>query len=138
MALLNLKNKKIVISAGASGIGWAIAKVCALKGALIYLCDIDRKALNKVKKHPLYNKRIFVSETDASNETQVMDFFNKIKKKFRNLDALINNAGNMLRGPITDLNENKLLELFHTNVISGMMLTGSAVPHLEKLSLIHI
>ena len=38
----------------------------------------------------------------------------------------------MLRGPITDLNENKLLELFHTNVISGMMLTGSAVPHLEK------
>ena len=38
----------------------------------------------------------------------------------------------MLRGPITDLNEDKLLDLFHTNVISGMMLTGLAVPHLEK------
>ena len=50
MALLNLKNKKIVISAGASGIGWAITKTCVLKGALVYLCDIDRKALNKVKK----------------------------------------------------------------------------------------
>ena len=30
-----LKNKKIVISAGASGIGWAIAKVCVAKGASV-------------------------------------------------------------------------------------------------------
>ena len=44
-----LKNKKIVISAGASGIGWAITKVCIAKGASVYLCDIDPKAINKVK-----------------------------------------------------------------------------------------
>ena len=73
-----LKNKKIIISAGASGIGWATTKVCVAKGASVYLCDIDLKAINKVKKHPLYNKRIFVSETDASDEIQVIDFFNKI------------------------------------------------------------
>ena len=46
-----LKNKKIVISAGASGIGWAITKICVAKGASVYLCDIDLKAINKVKKH---------------------------------------------------------------------------------------
>ena len=76
-----LKNKKIIISAGASGIGWAITKVCVEKGASIYLCDVDSKAINKVKKHSLYNKRIFVSETNASDETEVIDFFHKIKKK---------------------------------------------------------
>ena len=92
-----LKNKKIVISAGASGIGWATTKICVVKGASVYLCDIDLKAINKVKKHPLYNKRIFVSEADASDEMQVMDFFSKIKKKFKNLDALINNVG--IEGP---------------------------------------
>ena len=48
----SLKNKKIIISAGASGIGWAITKVCVAKGALVYLCDVDPKAINKVKKHP--------------------------------------------------------------------------------------
>jgi len=74
----SLKNKKIIISAGASGIGWAITKVCLAKGASIYLCDNDPKAINKVKKHPSYNKRIFVSETDASDETEVIDFFHKI------------------------------------------------------------
>jgi len=93
----SLKNKKIIISAGASGIGWAITKVCVEKGASIYLCDVDSKAINKVKKHSLYNKRIFVSETNASDETEVIDFFHKIKKKFRNLDALINNVG--IAGP---------------------------------------
>ena len=47
MALPNLKNKKIVISAGASGIGWATAKVCLSKGAIVYLCDIDSKNIIK-------------------------------------------------------------------------------------------
>ena len=92
-----LKNKKIVISAGASGIGWATTKICVAKGASVYLCDIDPKAINKVKKHTLYNKRIFVSETNASDEIEVIDFFHKIKKKFKNLDALINNVG--IAGP---------------------------------------
>ena len=48
---LSLYNKKIIISAGASGIGWATAKVCLSKGAIVYLCDIDNKSLNKIKKN---------------------------------------------------------------------------------------
>ena len=46
----SLRNKKILISAGASGIGWATAKVCLSKGAVVYICDIEPKYLNKVKK----------------------------------------------------------------------------------------
>ena len=130
---LSLQNKKIIISAGAAGIGWATTKVCVAKGAVIYLCDIDRKAINKVKKHPLYNKRIFVSETDASNETQVMDFFNKIKKKFRNLDALINNVG--IEGPtrpIEKLNSSEWENTLHVNVNSHFYFTKQAIPLLKK------
>ena len=48
-----LKNKKVIISAGASGIGWATAKICLSRGAFVYLCDVDGKLLNKVKKHPV-------------------------------------------------------------------------------------
>ena len=36
----NFKSKKIIISAGASGIGWATAKECLEKGAKVFLCDI--------------------------------------------------------------------------------------------------
>ena len=81
MALLNLKNKRIVISAGASGIGWATAKICLSKGANVFLCDIDSKKINKIKKHPLNNKRLFIFQCDASDEHEVENFFENIKKR---------------------------------------------------------
>ena len=129
----SLKNKKIIISAGASGIGWAITKVCVEKGASIYLCDVDSKAINKVKKHSLYNKRIFVSQTNASDETEVIDFFHKIKKKFRNLDALINNVG--IAGPtgtIEKLDSDEWENTLHVNVNSHFYFTKQAIPLLKK------
>ena len=46
----SLQNKKIIISAGASGIGWATTKICVAKGASVYLCDIDLKAIIKVNE----------------------------------------------------------------------------------------
>ena len=77
----SLKDKKIIISAGASGIGLATAKVCLLRGATVYLCDIDSKSINKLNKHPLKNKRLFAYLCDASNEYHVSDFFKEIIKK---------------------------------------------------------
>ena len=81
MTNLTLKNKKIIINAGASGIGWATAKICLSKGAYVYLCDVNEKFLKKVKKHPLNNKKLFSYICDASNEDQVSNFFRQIKKK---------------------------------------------------------
>tara|TARA_Y100000590_G_scaffold9344_1_gene11515 strand:- start:45 stop:833 length:789 start_codon:yes stop_codon:yes gene_type:complete len=133
MALLNLKNKKVVISAGASGIGWAITKACISKGASVYLCDIDRKALNKIKKHPLHNKRIFISEIDASNEIEVIDFFQLVKKKFKKLDALINNVG--IAGPtgkIEQLESSEWENTLHVNVNSHFYFNKEAIPLLKK------
>ena len=81
----SLKNKKIIISAGASGIGWATTKICLARGAYVYLCDIDSESLNILNKHPLKNKKLFAYLCDASNEYQVSDFFEKVKKKLRKL-----------------------------------------------------
>ena len=75
---LSLQNKKIIISAGASGIGWATAKTCLSKGATIYVCDINEKSLNKIKKNSLNNKRLFAYECDASDEGEVLNFFNNV------------------------------------------------------------
>ena len=76
----SLKNKKIVISAGASGIGWATAKVCISRGARVFLCDINGKLINKINKNKKYKNKIFAYECDASNEDDVIDFFSKVFK----------------------------------------------------------
>jgi NAD(P)-dependent dehydrogenase (short-subunit alcohol dehydrogenase family) len=81
----------------------------------------------------LYNKRIFVSETEASDETEVIDFFHKIKKKFRNLDALINNVG--VAGPtgtIEKLDSSEWENTLHVNVNSHFYFTKQAIPLLKK------
>ena len=133
MALLNLKNKKIVISAGASGIGWATAKICLSKGANVYICDIDAKNINKIKKHPLNNKRLFIFECDASDEYEVSNFFDNIKKKTKRIDSLINNVG--IAGPtgtIEKLKSDDWERTLKINVISHFYFTKLAIPMLKK------
>ncbi len=129
----SLNNKKIIISAGASGIGWATAKICLSKGAYVYLCDIDNKSLNKIKKHPLANKKLFYYECDASDEDDVSNFFSKVNKKTKKVDALINNVG--VAGPtgtIEKLSSEDWEKTLKINVISHFYFAKLAIPMLKK------
>ena len=128
-----LKNKKIIISAGASGIGWAIAKVCLSKGATVFINDIDKKYLNKVKKHPLNKKKLFAYECDASNENDVKNLFKQISKKTKKIDSLINNVG--IAGPTGTIEKLKSRDWEQTlkiNVISHFYFIKLAIPMLKK------
>ena len=125
----SLKNKKIIISAGASGIGWTATKIFLSRGATVYLCDIDDKSLNKIKKHPLNNKKQFAYECDASDEDDVSAFFNQIKKKTKKIDALINNVG--VAGPtgtLEKLNSEDWEKTLKINVISHFYFNKIAIP----------
>ena len=130
---LSLQNKKIIISAGASGIGWATAKIFLSRGATVYLCDINNRSLRKIKKHPLNNKKLFSYECDASDEYEVANFFNQIKKKTKKIDALINNVG--IAGPtetIEKINSDDWEKTLKVNVISHFYFTKLAIPMLKK------
>ena len=128
-----LKNKKIIISAGASGIGWATANVCLSKGATVFISDIEKKFLNKIKKNRLNNKRLFSYQCDDSNENDVKDLFNQISKKTKKIDALINNVG--IAGPtgtIEKLKSKDWEETLKVNVISHFYYSKLAIPMLKK------
>ena len=130
---LSLYNKKIIISAGASGIGWSTAKVCLSRGAIVYLSDIDNKSLNKIRKHPLNNKKLFSYEFDASDEYEVSNFFQQVNKKTKKIDALINNVG--VAGPtgtIEKLSSEDWERTLKINVISHFYFTKLAIPMLKK------
>ena len=129
----SLKNKKIVISAGASGIGWATTKVCISRGAQVFLCDINEKLINKINKNNKYKKKIFAYVCDASNESDVIDFFSKIFKKTKKIDALINNVG--IAGPTGNLEKLNSDEWEHTlkvNVVSHFYFLKQAIPIIKK------
>ena len=128
-----LKNKKIIISAGASGIGWSAAKLFLNRGAIVYICDIDKKLLNKTKRHPQNNKKLFSYECDASNENQVATFFKQVLRKTKKIDALINNIG--IAGPTGSLEKLKSKDwenTLHVDVNSHFYFTKNAIPLIKK------
>jgi len=129
----SLKNKKIIISAGASGIGWATAKTCISRGAQVFICDINKKLINKINKNKKYKKKIFAYECDASNENEVINFFSKILKKTKKIDTLINNVG--IAGPtgtLEKLDSGDWEKTIQINVVSHFYFTKQAIPILKK------
>ena len=129
----SLQNKKVIISAGASGIGWATAKECISRGAQVFLCDINKKLINKIQKNNKYKNKIFAYECDASNESDVIDFFSKVLKKTKKIDALINNVG--IAGPtgtLDKLDSEEWERTLQVNVVSHFYFTKQAIPIIKK------
>ena len=133
MANQSFKNRKIVISAGASGIGWATAKVCISRGAQVFLCDINDKLISKINKNKKYKNKIFAYECDASNEIDVINFFSKVLKKTKKIDALVNNVG--VAGPtgtLDKLDSEEWERTIQVNVMSHFYFTKQAIPMIKK------
>ena len=133
MNQLKLFNKKIVISAAADGIGWAIAQACMLNGALVYITEKSEEALNNISKHNLYKKQLFFDRINTENFKEVEYYFNKIKNKVDKIDGLINNVG--IAGPtgkFEDLNINDWKETIDININSYFYYTKLSIPLLKK------
>ena len=128
-----LLNKKIIISAGADGIGWSIAQSCMLNGALVYITDKNKEALEDISKHDLYDKQLFLDRVNTNNAQEVENYFIKIKGKVNNIDALINNVG--IAGPtgkLEDLSIKDWQETLDININSHFYYTKYAIPLLKN------
>lgn len=120
----------VIVTGGGSGIGAGTALYLARKGAKVTICGRREDKLRAVADAIGPNCHWLVA--DVSKDADRKRLIDAALAHGRGIGALVNNAGNMYRGPITELNERDLLEVFNTNVVAGMLLTGLAVPHLEK------
>ena len=100
MRLPGLNGKKIVVTAGAAGIGFAIAHTLHTQGARIAVCDVDKVALQHASR-ALGN--CIAEPADVSDDAAVETFFDKVRREFDGLDALVNNAG--IAGPTGNLED---------------------------------
>jgi len=88
---MQLRNARVLITAGASGIGRAMADGFAAAGARVWVTDIDGRALAPL---PSAMQR---SEVDAADEAGVAALFAEIAEEWGGLDVLCANAG--IAGP---------------------------------------
>lgn len=94
LQLPGLVGQRVVVTAGANGIGLATARQLHAQGAKLAICDIDAKALEQASAEL---GDCLARITDVSDEAAVEAFFQEAKSDLGGLDALINNAG--IAGP---------------------------------------
>jgi len=89
-----LKGRRVLVTAGAAGIGRVIAETFVKNGARVHVCDVDEKALKELKR-----KAPAVAQTlaDVADLAQVEKLFEEVKRNLGGLDILVNNAG--IAGP---------------------------------------
>ncbi len=91
-----MKNKVIIITGAAMGLGLATAEYLAAKGAKLSLVDYNSEALeNAVKKLKDINAdvNLLTIEADVSNEEAVKNYVEKTVEAFGRIDGFYNNAG---------------------------------------------
>lgn len=125
-----VESLSLLITGGGSGLGAGAARYFADRGARVTIAGrrADKIAAVAAEAGP----SVLAIEGDVTRADDRRRMIEAALSHGGKLDALLNNAGNMYRGPIEALDESKLLELFHSNVVAGMQLTGLAVPHLER------
>jgi len=85
---------RVLVTAGAAGIGRAIARTFAEQGARVHICDIDKNALADAE-HSL--PEVTQSVADVAKPAEVERLFDDAAAALGGLDVLVNNAG--IAGP---------------------------------------
>ena len=126
---MNLKNKLVLITGGAKGIGLATAQRILNEGGKVILWDFNEDDLNKtVNNFKEKGFDVFSQICDVTNKEQVYSNANIIKEKFGSLDILINNAGTVYTGYMLDRSDEELENLINVNFTSMIYTIRAFMP----------
>lgn len=127
---LGLNGKRVLVTAGAQGIGLAIAEAFVAAGAQVHICDVNDGFLASAKKKL---PQVSQSRTDVSSESQVDAMFAELAARWGGLDVLVNNAG--IAGPTAKVEDTDLAAWDQTiavNLTGPFLCTRRAVPLLKE------
>jgi NAD(P)-dependent dehydrogenase (short-subunit alcohol dehydrogenase family) len=120
--------KRVLVTAGASGIGLAIVRAFADAGAGVYTCDVDDQALARAgtEIRGLLTRRCDIGDRPAV-EAMIAD----AAARLGGIDVLVNNAG--IAGPtspVQDLDPNDWEAVLRVDLTGAFLVAKHAIPHL--------
>ena len=127
---LGIAGLRVLVTAGAAGIGLGIARAFVREGARVHVCDVDREALDALKDS---DAKLGRSVCDVADRASVTRLFDVATAELAGLDVLVNNAG--IAGPTGHVEEihpedwDRCLAVCLTGQFNCVRL---AVPHLRQ------
>ena len=121
--------RRVLVTAGASGIGLAIVDALLASGARVHICDVDADALGAFQAtHP----DVGVTRANVADEADVDALFREAGTRMGGLDVLVNNAGIAgPTGPIEEIDPADWRRCIDIDLTGQFLCTRAAVPLLK-------
>ena len=131
MNQFDLKNRTAIITGGAQGFGFDIAKRFLKSGAKVIIWDIDKNELLRASKE-LNSPNLSYNIVDVSSYDQVQSTSSEIIKK-SNIDILINNAGiTGSTASVWEYDEEEWCKIININLMGTFNCCKNIVPNMIK------
>ena len=124
-----VEGMSVLVTGGGSGIGEGVARHLCAGGARVTVTGRRAHKIDAVAASIGAACRAVAGDVTVAADRAAM-VAAAVDHGDGHLDVLVNNAGNMYRGPLADLDEDALVAVFHSNVIGALMLAQTALPHL--------
>jgi NAD(P)-dependent dehydrogenase (short-subunit alcohol dehydrogenase family) len=122
--------QRVLITAGAGGIGREIARAFAANGAKVFVCDIDAEGLETLAQEI---EDLTTTLCDVSKREDIERMVTSAIESLGGLDVLVNNAG--ISGPTTPVDKmdpDDWDKVVQVNLNGTFNVTRLAIPHLKK------
>ncbi|MCB1077490.1 MAG: SDR family NAD(P)-dependent oxidoreductase, partial [Verrucomicrobiae bacterium] len=130
---LELKNKVILVTGGASGIGEAVVRTLAIEGAIPVILDRKPREQCEALLSELDVQHVDGAylRVDLTDESQVSEAIRAILLRFETIDGLVNNAG-VNDGAGLASTPAQFRESLERNLVQCFTVTHFAVPYLKE------
>lgn len=127
------KDKRVLVTGGAGGIGRAIALAYAAQGASVAITDADAEAGAKTLKELTEissDCSFFECDLSSAEQTQMMIW--DVFERYDDLDIIINNAGVSRFAPLTEFTNAEFDYVINTNLRSQFIISREFLRHREE------
>jgi meso-butanediol dehydrogenase/(S,S)-butanediol dehydrogenase/diacetyl reductase len=130
---MRLKDEVAVITGAGSGIGRETALLFAREGASVVVADVDEGNGQETTEQITSQggTATFVA-ADVTSEPDVVDMFDTAESTYGRVSILFNNAGRMIRGPVTEIDVDAFSRALSLNVIGVALGCKHGVPALRR------
>jgi L-fucose dehydrogenase len=138
---LNLKNKVILVTGGAKGIGEGIVRVLASEGAIPVIIGRNegdnQKLVDSLAEKGMTSYQ-FTAELSDPNQCKIV--IEKISEKLHQIDGLVNNAGVNDSVNLENGSYERFMASMHSNLVHYYLIAQNALPYLKlsKGSIVNI
>ena len=132
--LFDMTGQTAIVTGGSKGLGKAIAEGLASAGANIALVSRNQSEAEAaaIEIAETYNTQTLGLEVDVTQQPAIEAMVAKVAETFGRIDALVNNAGINIRGPIDELTLEQFREVQQVNVEGIWIATRAVLPIMKQ------